>query len=366
MHWREFHEPGGPLAFTYPEAWRVSAHERLELVSPAGSVIRWVAYRAPEDAGDEVVVTGSPDGGEGGDGGDGGDGGEGSGERTWQLARKRVVVQITYRPHPDAGEDEQGLVEGIVRSTRPAPALPDDARAFVNEVREAAVRRFDGAEIHDDGMEVVVGGRGRLDLRRAYRDATLHPHARAARVQQLLDLLAGQGEAEAVLADYALARSRLFPLLAAGSTVPAAIHVAVAEGIGLELAVEFGPGMHRITEPMRDAWGVGVEELRAQALGNLAEHYPLRLRRQEGTTLTLCGGHTFATGELLLRRLGPAVAEHLGEAPLVGIPARDVVALVHPEDEATLESFVRTTHATDPHPITRQIYVLREGELEAR
>ena len=56
MHWREFHEPGGPLAFTYPEAWRVSAHERLELVSPAGSVIRWVAYRAPEDAGDEELV----------------------------------------------------------------------------------------------------------------------------------------------------------------------------------------------------------------------------------------------------------------------------------------------------------------------
>lgn len=343
MDWVAFHQAGGPMAFVYPRDWTIRGDRHLELVSPAGSVVRWVAFRSPDDCGDEVVRYEV-------------------GPESWQLGRRRVLVRVDYAPTPAAQPSEKDVVLAIVGSTRPDPEPPEAMTAFVQEVVDHATRAFPAARVAAEGTALRVDGRTVFDLAQAFRDVTLHPSSRTARVEQILAVLQLEDQPTP---GWTEAQSAVFPLLVPAAHAAERVVLPLNQSLCVAYALDQGPVMRRVTRPHLADWDVAPDVLHARALHNLDTRTLFRGRTRSDThgSLTVVGGHTFATAEVLLPRFREALVATLGSEFWVAMPARDVVGAARTGDEAELRVFAEGTYAADPYPVTPRLFMSRADGL---
>ncbi len=357
MRWIEFNEPGAPLSFSYPESWTLLNEESLQLVSPAGSAFTWSIFGSEVDLGEGVTCSEQEL--------------EQSAEmagRSWSIARRNVMLMVTYFADPTAIDDEREIVDRIIASARPDPDLPADADALVLDVEIGLKRTFPDKNVRREGFGLAVEDLGVLNLANIYRAIQFSPDSRDDQVEQCVRTFSAVQRSEAVLADYAQARELLFPLIV--SRGEDSDHSRVLRDLNRALqiayAVDFGPAMARVTVELLETWGVDAVAVHEQALCNLSARCPLELKpvNRDGVDCVLTEFFTFATAQVLLPEYHAALHSKLGATFLVAMPSRDIAIASAEENRDALSRFAAQDFEEYPHALSPVLFRCSAEKLE--
>jgi uncharacterized protein YtpQ (UPF0354 family) len=211
-----------------------------------------------------------------------------------------------------------------------------------------------------DGQETVVG------LHEAFRHAEAFPDAFSRMVARLLADVREIGLSHVGDVDFATAATNLLPQvrhrdwLAARGTFgdSGLVHTPLNDDLVVVYVIDTANSMTFVCREQQKRWRKSVEDLHRLALGNLARRGAAGLtQRPRDEAMVLQTGDGYDAARVLLLEAQ--------EGLLVAVPDRDTL-WVGPEQGQDLASLMATTadlaeHA--PHPVSPQVYRLKDGQL---